>query len=413
MSNAPRDRRTRTHWGDDDSQTPILHVDMDSFFAQVELLEHPELQGKPLIVGGRGNRGVVTSATYEARALGVRAGMPMAQARALCPNAQIVAGSHHIYGRYSRRVIDVLSQVTPVLEQVSIDEAFLDVSGARKRLGTPVEIGRLVRKRIRDEVGLPASVGIAATKSVAKIASANAKPDGLLLIPEQRTTDFLHGLPVGALWGVGGKTASILDREGVETIGDLARLPMTRLNKLLGAASAYQLHQLAWGIDPRPVSGNRQEKSVGTETTFPRDITRREEIERFILDAAHQCAQRLRAHGYVAWTVAIKVRDASFHTVTRSVTLSAPTDVGRDIADAARMLFDRYTIPSGGIRLCGVRAEGLQLRSRGVAVPLDTNEKILESERAMDRVVERFGKYSIVPASLLVDGRTKDGRTER
>ena len=234
MSNAPRDARAKRDWGSDDSATPILHVDMDSFFAQVEMREDPSLVGRPIIVGGTSGRGVVTSATYEARALGVRAGMPTSRARALCPGAAFIPGNHGLYQRYSRQVMAILATVTPVLEQVSIDEAFLDVSGARRRLGSPTQIARLVRARIREAVGLPASIGIAATKSVAKIASSHAKPDGLLLIPQAATVDFLHGLPVGALWGVGGKTAAILDREGIDTIGDLANAPLTRPTKLLG-----------------------------------------------------------------------------------------------------------------------------------------------------------------------------------
>ena len=223
MSNAPRDARAKRDWGSDDSATPILHVDMDSFFAQVEMREDPSLVGRPIIVGGTSGRGVVTSATYEARALGVRAGMPTSRARALCPTAAFIPGSHSLYRRYSRQVMEILATVTPDLEQVSIDEAFLDVSGARRRLGPPTRIARLIRSRIRESVGLPASVGIAATKSVAKIASSHAKPDGLLLIPAPATVDFLHGLPVGALWGVGGRTGAVLDREGIDTIGDLAR----------------------------------------------------------------------------------------------------------------------------------------------------------------------------------------------
>ena len=202
MSNAPRDARAKRDWGSDDSATPILHVDMDSFFAQVEMREDPSLVGRPIIVGGTSGRGVVTSATYEARALGVRAGMPTSRARALCPTAAFIPGSHSLYRRYSRQVMEILATVTPDLEQVSIDEAFLDVSGARRRLGPPTRIARLIRSRIRESVGLPASVGIAATKSVAKIASSHAKPDGLLLIPAPATVDFLHGLPVGALWGL-------------------------------------------------------------------------------------------------------------------------------------------------------------------------------------------------------------------
>lgn len=305
MSNAPRDARAKRDWGSDDSATPILHVDMDSFFAQVEMREDPSLIGRPIVVGGTSGRGVVTSATYEARALGVRAGMPTSRARALCPTAAFIPGNHALYRHYSHQVMGILATITPALEQVSIDEAFLDVAGSRRRLGSPTHIARLIRTRIREAVGLPASVGIAATKSVAKIASSHAKPDGLLLIPKDAAVEFLHGLPVGALWGVGGRTGAILDREGIDTIGNLA------------------------------------------------------------------------------------------------ISLIAPTDTGRDIARAAQSLFAREDMPIGGVRLFGVRVEGLQSRSGGVAVTLDRDEKPAASERAMDQIRSKFGASALAPATLL------------
>jgi DNA polymerase IV len=334
--------------------------------------------------------------------------MPTSRARALCPTAAFIPGSHSLYRRYSRQVMEILATVTPDLEQVSIDEAFLDVSGARRRLGTPTRIARLIRARIRESVGLPASVGIAATKSVAKIASSHAKPDGLLLIPAPATVDFLHGLPVGALWGVGGRTGAILDREGIDTIGDLAHAPVARLSKLLGVAAAHHLHDLAWGIDPRPVAASRSEKSVGMERTFEEDVRSRELIEEFILAAAHDCARRLRAGGVVGWTVGIKMRGADFHTITRSVSLVAPTDTGRDIARAAQSLFAREDMPIGGVRLFGVRVEGLQSRSGGVAVTLDRDERPAASERAMDQIRSKFGAGALAPATLL--GKKVPGR---
>lgn len=401
MSNAPRDTRGARWWGDDDSAAPILHVDMDSFFAQVELRENPSLAGAPLIVGGHGNRGVVTSATYGARARGVRAGMPIGRARALCPAANVVPGRHGLYRRYSQAVMGVLSSITPVVEQVSIDEAFLDVSGARRRLGPPVAIAQRIRAEIRGRVGLPASVGIAATKSVAKIASSNAKPDGLLLVPEAATVDFLRGLPVGALWGVGGKTGAVLQREGIDTVGQLADLPLARLARLVGTASAHHLHDLAWGIDTRRVGGGGEEKSVSTERTFDDNVHDRAGIERFIVAASHDCARRLRAADMVGWGVAIKMRDGAFHTITRSAALAAPTDVGREIAQAAGALFARLPIPSGGVRLFGVRVDRLQVRSSGVATPLDGDDRPAKSERAMDRIREKYGDASLRPATLL------------
>lgn len=401
MSNTPRDKRARRSWGDDDSQTPILHLDMDSFFAQVELAENPSLRGREIIVGATSNRGVVTSATYEARRAGVRAGMPIARARALCPQAIVVPVSRSVYSAYSRRVMAILGQTTPVLEQISIDEAFLDVSGARRRLGSPVEIARMLRTRIRQEIGLPASVGIAATKSVAKIASTNAKPDGLLLIPKDASVDFLHGLPVGSLWGVGAVTAERLKKAGIDTVADLAHMEMTRLSRMLGVANAHQLHDLSWGIDPRRVSPRREEKSISTERTFEEDVLSRSEVDAFCLNASHECARRLREQGLVAWTVGVKLRDPSFQTITRSLTLQAPTDLGRRIFEAVETLLDRQGIPQGGVRLAGVRCEGLQARSQGVAVFLDEDPKPLASERAMDSVRSRFGRAALRPARLL------------
>ena len=408
MSIAPRDAAARRDWGSDDSGTDILHVDMDSFFASVEIAEDPSLRGKPLIVGGRGNRGVVTAATYEVRGAGVHAGMPMSRARALAPHAIVVPGRKGTYSEYSRRVMDILQRVTPVLEKVSIDEAFLDVSGSHLRLGSSTAIAQEIRRMVREETGLPASVGIAVNKTVAKIASAHAKPDGWLLIPEDATVDFLHSLPVGALWGVGRRTGEVLAREGVDTIGDLAHLGKDRLRKLVGAASAYSLHELAWGIDRRPVQTRAREKSISTESTFDVNITSREKLEAFVLDAAHQCAKRLRAGGFVAWTVGIKMRDAKFATITRSVTLPEPTDVGRDVAAAARRLLDAETIPTGGVRLMGVKVEGLQARDDGVAVTLDHDVRPRAAETAMDQIAQRYGDEAVRPASLIENSAPND-----
>lgn len=401
MSNAPRYAHLKRFWGSDDSQTPILHVDMDSFFAQVELAENPQLRGKEVIVGGNARRGVVTSATYEARARGVRAGMPMVKAHALCPQAVVLPGRHSLYTQYSRRVMEIFARVTPRIEQVSIDEAFLDVSGARRLFGSPGTIGQMLRDTIRAELGLPASVGIAQSKAVAKIASTHAKPDGMLLVPAERTLDFLHTLPVSALWGVGNATAQRLERAGIDTVADLAHCSEERLQKILGVALARHLYNLAWGKDSRPVTPAPAEKSFGMERTFSEDLTQRADVEAFLLSASHDCARRLRSSGAVAWVISIKVRDSSFNTVTRSVRLKAPTDVGAEIFAAARGLFDKEVMPSGGVRLCGVRCESLQLREDGVPVFLDDNEKTLASERVMDSVRSRFGDKALSPATLL------------
>ncbi len=401
MSVSPRSATVRKDWGDDDSGTPILHVDMDSFFASVEVRENPDLEGKPVIVGGLGNRGVVTSATYPARSRGVRAGQPIGQARKLVPGAVFLPGRHSLYSQYSRQVMQVLSEVTPDLEVVSIDEAFLDVSGSVRRLGSPTAIARLIRSEIRSRLGLPVSVGIASTKSVAKIASVHAKPDGLLLIPEAKTTDFLHSLPVGALWGVGKRTGQILNQRGVDTIGDLAALEVTQLSRWVGEAHALHLHELAWGRDPRAVSARPREKSVSTEETFQHDVTSREELGKFVLYGAHQCARRIRERGLLAWTVTLKLRSSDFRTTTRSRTLQAPTDVGSVIALAARQLLDGEPIPGGGIRLAGVGVSGLVDEASGIPVLLDDDPRMRVAEQAMDLAERRFGRGTLLPATLI------------
>lgn len=405
MSNTPRSPHARRNWGEDDTGADILHVDMDSFYAQVELRENPALAGRPVIVAGHSARGVVTSATYEARALGVRAGMPTMHARSLCPNAHFVHSPMSLYRHYSAKVMSIIAEFTPVTEQLSIDEAFMDVSGSHRRLGSSVQIAQSLRQRIRSEVGLPASVGIASVKSVAKIASAHAKPDGLLLIPQAATVDFLHSLPVGALWGVGAKTEQILRQRGIDTIAQLAHTPIQDLHRWIGATSAHHLHNLAWGIDPRAVAPRPVEKSIGTERTFEDDLHKREDIDAFLLEAAHDCARRLRKAHMVAWTVSIKIRDANRHTITRSATLSVPTDLGRTIGEHAQALFHAEGIPAAGVRLLGVRAESLQSRDSGVPVALDDDGRPRATEEAMDSIAQRFGASALAPASLI--GTTK------
>ncbi|QPL06261.1 MULTISPECIES: DNA polymerase IV [Actinomyces] len=401
MSRAPRNEAARRSWGDDDSATNILHVDMDAFFAAVELLEHPELRGRPVIVGGADGRGVVSAATYEARAWGVSSAMSMAEAMRRCPQAVVLPVRHGVYSRVSAQVMEVLGEVTPVLERVSIDEAFLDVSGSRRRMGSPVQIAHWVRTQVRGRLGLPASVGIASTKFVAKLASSHAKPDGLLLVPAAATQDFLDVLPVGAMWGVGDKSARELARWGITDVRTLAATDVRRLERILGTAAAHHLHDLAHGIDPRPVTVSREEKSVGTESTFFDTITDREDARRVLLDQCHQCAARLRQVGTRGRTVVLKARGADFVTVTRSRTLSAPTDLARDIFAVIEALFDALPQPPGGFRLLGVRVEGLSRADDGVQLLLDEDPRRGAPERAADAVRARWGRGAVAPASLL------------
>ena len=401
MSRSPRAREARRSWGEDDSGTPILHVDMDAFFASVELREHPELAGRPLIVGGTGGRGVVSAASYEARVYGVASAMPMARAHRLCPQAVVLPVRHGLYSAVSRQVMAVLGQVTPMMEKVSVDEAFLDVSGARRRMGSPVAIARWIRAEVRERVGVPASVGVAATKFVAKLASSHAKPDGLLLVPADATQDFLDVLPVGALWGVGTKSAQILQRRGIRDVRALAAADVRRLEKILGIAAGRHLHDLAHGIDPRPVSPGREEKSIGTESTFFETITDRAHARRVLLDQAHQCAARLRAGDLRGRVVVLKARGADFVTVTRSRTLPVPTDLARDLFAVVEQLFKALPTPGGGFRLLGVRVEGVARSDEGVHLLLDYDPRGGAPERAADAARRRWGAGVLAPASLL------------
>ncbi|MBO3724288.1 DNA polymerase IV [Actinomyces bowdenii] len=401
MSRAPRSQAARRSWGQDDSATPILHVDMDAFFASVELLEHPELAGRPVIVGGQDGRGVVSAASYEARAYGVASAMSMAEATRRCPQAVVLPVRHRLYSQVSARIMAVLDEVTPLVERLSVDEAFLDVSGSRRRMGSPCRIAAWIRAQVRQRIGVPASVGIASTKLVAKLASAHAKPDGVLLVPAQATQDFLNVLPVEALWGVGARSAEQLARWGITDVRTLAATEVRLLERILGTAAGRHLHDLAHGIDPRPVSPGREEKSVGTESTFYSTLTDREHARTILLDQTHQCAARLRAGGLRCRVVVLKARGADFTTVTRSRTLSVPTDLARDIWQTISALFEALPTPGGGFRLLGVRVEGLARGDDGVQLLLDDDPRRGAPERAADEVRRRWGRQALAPASLL------------
>lgn len=406
MSRAPRSKEARRFWGDDDSDVGILHVDMDAFFVSVELLDHPELRGKPVAVGGA-ERGVVSAASYEAREFGVNSAMAVGQAFRLCPHLTMIQPRHGRYSEVSRSIMAILHEITPLVEKISVDEAFLDVSGARRLLGGPVRIATDLRKRIRCEVGVPASVGIAATKHVAKIASAHAKPDGLLLIPRLATIDFLHGLPVGALWGVGEKTRVRLEKQGIETVRELAAAGPERLVKILGRASGTHLYALAMGEDPRPVTTAREEKSIGKEQTFFEHVADRGELERILLAQADSTARRLRQSHLVARTVAIKVRFADFTTITRSSTFGQPTDLAADLYGAAKRLLDSIAISGDGLRLLGLRAEHVVDPREGIQLAFGSDPRRERAEAALDRVRDKFGSSSAGPGSLIDPGRAK------
>ncbi|GMA92661.1 DNA polymerase IV [Homoserinibacter gongjuensis] len=385
----------------DDPAAHIMHVDMDAFFASVELLERPELVGKPVIVGHPSARSVVTAATYEARRYGVNSAMPMALALRRCPHAIVLEPHFERYAHFSRLVMRILGEVTPHVEQLSVDEAFLDVAGARRLLGNSWQIGTALRERVYSETGLRCSAGAAATKFVAKLASSRAKPDGLLVVPEAATLDFLHPLPVSALWGVGGKSEEVLARLGLRTIGDVAHAPVEMLRRAIGDAGADRLHELSWGRDPRPVTPGRDEKSIGHETTFETDRTDAAELHRVLLQLADGVGQRLRRSGVLGRTIAIKLRFSDFTTISRSRTLGEPTDVSRRIYEAARELYDQANSSARPVRLIGVRAEQL-VGDGGSALGLwDDDEDWREAEQTVDAITERFGAGAVRPAALL------------
>ena len=398
----------RKDWGDDDGGCCILHVDMDAFYASVELVQRPELRGRPVIVGGEG-RSVVLAATYEARAFGVHAAMPMAHARRLCPRAVVIPPDHRRYSEVSQGVMTVLRDVTPVVEQVSVDEAFLDVSGARRRLGNPTRIGSLIRERVQAQYAITCSVGVAGTKFVAKLASGMAKPDGMLLVPRSATVEFLHALPVGALWGVGERTQEALARWGITTVAELARTDVATLQRAVGRASGAHLHDLAWGRDPSPVTPERQEKSIGAETTFDTDLWDLAAIEAQVLAVADRCAGHLRAKGLAGRTVSLKVRTSDFTTLTRSRTLHAPTDATKEIFAAARDLLGGVDRRGLAVRLVGVRVEGLSAAAgRQLTLEEVADEAPALSRRAdsvADEVRRRFGTGAVVAATLIDSAR--------
>ncbi|MEV4541036.1 DNA polymerase IV [Micromonospora echinaurantiaca] len=386
----------------DDSGCPILHVDMDAFFAAVEVRRRPELRGRPVVVGGLGPRGVVSSASYEARRYGVRSAMPIMRARALCPDAVYLPPDFTQYTAASRAVMQIFRDVTPLVEPLSLDEAFLDVAGARRLFGPPAAIARLIRERVAAEQELTCSVGVAPSKFVAKLGSTRAKPDGLLVVPAGRVLEFLHPLPVAALWGVGERAAEALRRLGLNTIGDLAEAPLGMLRRAVGEASATHLHELAWGRDPRRVSPEHVEKSIGAEVTFDADVADPLEIRRALLALAEKVGARLRRAGQVGRTVSLKVRLTDFRTVNRSRTLAVPTDTAREVFDTVWALYTALD-PGDRIRLVGVRVEGLAGAAGAPRqLTLGAPERgWREAEAAADAAAARFGRSVIGPASLL------------
>jgi DNA polymerase-4 len=388
----------------DDTGCRILHVDMDAFYASVEVRDQPELAGKPVVVGAVGGRGVVLSASYEARAFGVRSAMPVGRAQRMCPQAIFVPPRHGVYGAVSREIMALFRGVTPEVEPLSMDEAFLDVGGAIRRLGPPAAIARRIRASVRDQYALTCSVGVATTKFVAKLASTVSKPDGMLVVPATEVLEFLHPLPVAALWGVGERTGEVLARFGLRTVGDIARTPLDTLQRELGTAAGAHLSALAWGRDPRPVLSRVPDKSIGAEETFATDVADPVVIRRELLRLSERTAQGLRAGGSVARTVVVKLRLASFKTITRSKTLPEPTDVAQKIYATACALYAGSGLDtSARLRLVGVRATGL-LPTGTTATQLAFGEQPAawrDAEQAVDKIAGRFGTGTVRPAALV------------
>lgn len=383
--------------GADDTGTRILHVDMDAFYAAVEVMHDPSLHGLPLIIGAPDGRSVVSSASYEARRYGVRAAMPVAQAIRLCPTAKIVTPHFDRYQAVSKQVMAVFESITPMVEPLSVDEAFLDVHGVRRLWGSPGQVARLVRERVHSEVGITCSVGVAATKHVAKMASTISKPDGLLIVAAADTLDFLAPRSVRAMWGVGPKAADALEARGIRTIGDIRESPQDMLDRAVGPALGQRIAQLARGHDARAVETERTEKSIGHEETFDVDVTDREFLRSELLRLADRVAVRLRRADWECGTVAVKIRFDDFTTLSRSQALPEPTSVGQRIGEAAQSLYESID-RRDPVRLVGVRAEKLR-PSGGAAFALwDDDEHWRKVESALDDARARFGGTTITRA---------------
>jgi DNA polymerase IV len=383
----------------------MLHVDIDAFYASVEVLKDPSLKGKPVIVGGTGPRGVVASASYEARRFGVHSAMPGVRARRLCPDGVFLQADFEAYRTHSNRFREVLLSHTPLVEAISLDEAFLDIGGATRLFGPPATIAAKIRADVEREVGVTCSVGVAPTKFIAKLASDLCKPNGMLVVHVEGVSAFLEPLPIRRLWGVGEKTAEVLGRLAIRTIGDLRRTPETILERLIGEAAARHLSELSHGVDERVVVPYEAPKSVGHEETFERDLDDEAEILRELLLLSGMVASRLRADGYRARTLTLKARLANFTTLTRSRTLPDPTDVGADIYQVIAELYRALPGERRRYRLLGVQASGL-LAAGAEQLALLRGERWGDVERAVDRIERRFGQGATKPASLL-DRKTR------
>jgi DNA polymerase-4 len=390
----------------------ILHVDLDAFYASVEQLDDPSLVGLPVIVGGTGNRGVVSTASYEARRYGVHSAMPTWRARRACPEGVFLPPRFDRYAEKSGEVMAILRSLTPLVEQLSIDEAFLDVEGVLRRHGSGEAVGRVLRLRIRNETGLTASVGVATTKFLAKLVSDMAKPDGMMVVAPGEEISFLDPLPVTKLWGVGPATLSTLDRMAVRTIGDVARLDRQLLVRALGRAQGAHLHALAHNDDGRAIETDRETKSIGAEETFATDLHSEHECRRELLRLADRATVRVRKSGLVARTITLKIRFADFDTRTRAKTLPEATDLTTVVAGTVCGLLEDFDL-ARGVRLLGVSMsrfepadavqQVLHLDAAASVPDRARAEQQAAIDRATDAVRARFGNDAVHAATLLGD----------
>lgn len=401
-----------------DGTLGFVHVDMDAFFVSVELLRHPELRTEPVVVGGTGDRGVVAAASYVARSYGIHSAMPTSQARRLCPHAVFLPGDHAHYGEVSERVMAIFRDVTPFVEPLSLDEAFLDVRGVLHRAGSAPSLATEIRERIWAAEGLTCSIGVATNKFLAKLATERAKPrasergpifgSGVHVVNAGGELAFLRPMSVRELWGVGPATETKLSRMGVETVGDLADQPVERLIGSLGSASGTQLHRLANAIDERPVVVDQRAKSIGHEETFPRDLTDPEVIGRELVRMVDAVASRLHRAGVVGKTITVKVKYGDFSSISRSSTLAEPTDRANIVRSTAETLLAKVDLDPG-VRLLGVSVSQL---GEPVAQQLSFDDAgapgLNEADDVVEAIRDRFGGDAIGPATLARPGRSLD-----
>ncbi len=397
----------------------IIHLDMDAFYASVEQLDHPAYQGKPVVVGadprGGNGRGVVAACSYEARPFGIRSAMPISRAYRLCPKAIYVRPRITRYSEMSDRIFAILRDYTDLVEPLSIDEAFLDVTASQRLFGPAEAIGRMLKARIRSELGLVASIGLAPNKFLAKVASDLGKPDGFVVVAPGKEREFLDPLLIFRLWGVGPKTEARLKRLGLQTIGQIARMPVETLEAMLGGAGR-DLWELANGMDDREVVPEQDAKSIGAETTFERDTEDREEIRRTILALADRVGRRLRREGVLAGGITLKFRDHLFRTLTRAAILDHPTDVGDELFREAWKLLQRVSLAGKRVRLLGVTATRLLAAAEPPGGQMSlfrpTADPRRRLARAVDAIQERFGSDAIARATLIRPAPARKGRAD-